>query len=702
MRRQFAHVSVGGTPVTWLGANFWSRRGGPLMWRDYDGPTVSAELAVLQRHGVDVTRSFLYWPDFHPAPDVVDEVLLERFRDFLDRHHDLGMTSIPTFLVGHMSGQNWDPPWRSGRDLYADVWLVARQAWFAGQVVKRLTAHPAVAGWLLSNEMPIYGRPPQARPSHGGPSHGGPPQARPSLMGRLPRGDTHNDAQREPHGDPYVAPAEQVTAWAQLLIDAVRAAGGHQPVSVGDGAWGPEITGVDNGFALRELAPLVDFLGPHVYPMGNDVVRQHLAAAFVCELAGFAGRPVVLEEFGVTTDFASAENAGHYYRQTLHSTLLAGATGWLAWNNTDFDDLADQAPYTHHPFEMHFGITDSSGAAKPPLLELRDFRAVLDDIEVLRCRRPDTAAALLLTSYAEVAYPFTEAEDRTAPLDALRQAYVAAHEADLPVTVEREVDGLPDDAALIIVPSVKQLTALTWRRLAQLAEDGATVYVSYFAGTHGVQRGPWYADLNGMFGVRHHLRYGLADPIVSETVTITFVADFGGIPSSSRLTFAVGGSTDARSFLPVTAAEATVLAVDDTGRPALLVRDIGAGRIVLATYPFEYLASAVPAVNPEPTYRLYDALAQAAGIRRDVVVDDPRVHVGELTHEDGRRFVWLISQAEEALTVKPQVGDGLALCARDSGQRIAAVDLAPYGVSVLRLRASARSTADESGGGPMT
>ena len=31
------------------------------------------------------------------------------------------------------------------------------------------------------------------------------------------------------------APRETVAAWAQIIVDAVRAAGGTQPVSLGDG-----------------------------------------------------------------------------------------------------------------------------------------------------------------------------------------------------------------------------------------------------------------------------------------------------------------------------------------------------------------------------------------------------------------------------------------------------------------------------------
>ncbi len=72
------------------------------------------------------------------------------------RMSELGLETIPTFIVGHMSGENWDPPWRHGRDLYRDVWLVAQQAWFVREIARRFHRH-AVAGWLLSNEMPIYG-----------------------------------------------------------------------------------------------------------------------------------------------------------------------------------------------------------------------------------------------------------------------------------------------------------------------------------------------------------------------------------------------------------------------------------------------------------------------------------------------------------------------------------------------------------------
>ena len=53
----------------WIGANFWSRTGGPRMWTHYSPTVVRQELEVLKEHGCNVTRSFCYWPDFMPAPE---------------------------------------------------------------------------------------------------------------------------------------------------------------------------------------------------------------------------------------------------------------------------------------------------------------------------------------------------------------------------------------------------------------------------------------------------------------------------------------------------------------------------------------------------------------------------------------------------------------------------------------------------------
>ncbi|CAM5465576.1 beta-mannosidase [Leifsonia shinshuensis] len=643
MKRHAPKLLSAGTPATWIGVNFWSAAGGPRMWSQYDPARVRSELLAMRELGMPLTRSFFYWPDFMPTPDALDPVLVDRYRHFLDLHVELGMRTIPTFIVGHMSGQNWDPAWRNDRAMFGDVWFVGRQAWYVRELTRAFAEHPAVEAWLLTNEIPIYGDfAPGSKPAD---------------------------------------PAE-VGAWAQILVDAVRAGGGRQPVSIGDGAWGVEVTGADNGFRIRQLEPLIDFHGPHVYRSETDQVRQNLGAAFICELLTIGRKPVVLEEFGLTTDYVSAEHAANYYRQTLHNTLLAGCTGWLAWNNTDYDSLAAVEPYSHHPFEMHFGLTDEDGRPKPQALEVQKFAQLAAAVDFSALERPDAQIAIITSAFLEKQYPSTSEEDSTVIFDITRQAYIAAREADLAVGVVREADGIPEDCALYIVPSAKHLTAPTWRRLRELAEAGALVYASAFYGEHDTQRGLWWTDVDENFGVTRLTRYGIVDPLVEDTVTVTVDVDFGPLRAGDELTFPVAGTVNSRAFLRVRENGAEVIARDQHGNPALLRHRVGAGSMILGTLPVEYFAARTPFINPEPTWRLYEALAEEAGVDRELRVDDPRVLAATMVRDDGTRFGWLVSESEEPLRVVPQSRSTLYSLADEPLQEIA---LAPYGVEVVRI-----------------
>lgn len=601
------------------------------MWSRYDAALVREELATLAAHHLTVTRSFCSWAEFVPEPGVLDEQVADRFADFLDAHSEAGLTTIPTVLVGHMSGENRDPAWRGGRDLYRDVTLVAEEAWLAAELARRFAGHPAVAGWLVSNEMPLYGGP---------------------------------------------AAREDVTAWASILVQALRAGGATQPISLGDGAWGAETGREDNGFSLRALAPLVDFLGPHVYPMEDDPVRRALAAAFACELAGGFGRPVVLEEFGATSDFGDDEDIAGYYRQVLHTTLLAGARGWLAWCNADFDDLAAEAPYRHHPFELHFGLTDRRGVPKPQLLALGEFAELVHELALEGWEPEAGDAALVVPEHLEGDLPFTPAAARRDLRDDLLQAYVAAREADLPLALVRERDGIPAGARLYLVPCAKLLTATGARRLVELADGGATVYVSWSGGSTAEQRGSWLPWLDELFGVRSLARYGLVEPVETGGLALRMVGALPGLPAGARLAFRVPPDPGACVRLPVEPAESEVLAVDGAGRPALLRRAHGAGALVLSTHPLEHLAARAPRVNPEDTWRLYSALADAAGVRRAVHVDDPRILAGRIRTGRGGRAILVNCSFE---TVDAELSAGPEPGRPVPGQ----VTLAPSGVAVL-------------------
>ena len=152
-------------------------------------------------------------------------------------------------------------------------------------------------------------------------------------------------------------------------------------------------------------------------------------------------------------------------------------------------------------------------------------------------------------------------------------------------------------------------------------------------------------------------------------MTFCFRQDFGGLARGTTLTLRGGGQpaqpgVPARSSRP----SAEVIATDDRGRPALLLRRTGHGSLVLCTYPVEHMAALTPRVNPDDTVTLYDALATHAGVRRLVTVDDPRVACDTLIRDDGTLFAVLASHADEPLTVKPALPGGGELTAMDCAQ----------------------------------
>jgi len=131
---------------------------------------------------------------------------------------------------------------------------------------------------------------------------------------------------------------------------------------------------------------------------------------------------------------------------------------------------------------------------------------------------------------------------------------------------------------------------------------------------------------------------------------------------------------------------AEVLATDGPGRPALVRRRVGAGALVLATYPVEHFAARLPNANPEPTWRLYRALAAEAGVSWEVRVDRPEVLVDRLVHRDGASYVWMVNGSDRSLSAAVTSRDGCRLEDVETGERPAAdVELPPYGVRILRL-----------------
>src|SRR5262249_21007357 len=146
-------------------------------------------------------------------------------------------------------------------------------------------------------------------------------------------------------------------------------------------------------------------------------------------------------------------------------------------------------PYSHHGFELGFGITAADGREKPAAAEMTRMRRLLDQLGSGELVFPRSKAALLCSSYLDESYPFSW-QDRGQGYLTLLQGFVLACQAGLDPEVVSESEDF-SSYRLILCPATQKLRVDTWRRLLQAAGAGATVYWSYFSGDEPFHQGAW-------------------------------------------------------------------------------------------------------------------------------------------------------------------------------------------------------------------
>ncbi|MGB9607597.1 MAG: cellulase family glycosylhydrolase [bacterium] len=590
-------------PLFILGVNYWARDAGPLMWRKWNREKVREEIRQMKSLGMNTIRSFVYMPDFMPRPGEVDEEMLRRFGEFLKICEEEGIYTFPSFFVGHMSGENWDVPWREGRNFYTDPWMIRQEIAYVQKIVSRFKDEEAIIGWLLSNEIPLYG------------------------------GNTTRDIG-------YV--------WVKTMCEAIREIDPERPISTGDGCW--YLNGDDNGFNLDDLSKVLDFLGPHSYPSETDSLRHSFIPAMLMQLARTWGLPVLLEEFGCSNAHCSEEHQADYYRTTFHSVLVNGGCGCLGWCFSDFN-LPYQRPYSHHPFEMLFGVTRSDKSEKPVAYEFQRFAALLEKLDFSHLEIPTPQAYIIVPSFYFHPYPFFWA-DKGQMNRLFLQAFTSAKMAkirtgfwreepiasNIPYDIElkKEVK-FPSEAKLLILPSFPTLTAPTWEALYDFAEKGGTVYFSY-------RYQPWIHNFERLTGCSHKLRFGIPD-VPAQTLTLSFLKALPGIEEGEVFHFTPPASPFHSAFCPLVPKSAEVIAIDEEGNPAIVLNRIGKGKVFFSAFPLELYLSEKPEANKSsPLWRLYKAIALEAGVEFPLDFTNPFVEM-EVWKQGDERLVWLINHS---------------------------------------------------------
>lgn len=650
------YFAVAGRAFMPIGAHWVPAKAG-LQWpTEFDEAEVEADFAKMRELGFNTMRFDLFWAWFEPRPGDYNPEAFRQFDVFIRLAHAYDLYLHPTFFIGGEVGEAfWDVPWRQGRHPHADAEMLRLQTDHAAEFARRYKGEPAILAWDLTDEPPFW------------------------IVG-----DQTTDA--------------MAINWTRLIAGALRR---HDPghvlcvgTNVEDIAHGP--------FRPDTIIDEVDFLSVHPYsiytldrfpdPMLSE--RGTYAAAFQTTLSGGAGKPVMIHEFGASSAQYSPERVAAFDRVTMYSGLAAGSCGFLPWCYTDAAPAQyTRTPYRRAPHETQFGLTTWDRRDRPRGTELRRFNQVLGQMDLTGVAPALGEAALIvplewakphgdfsrLGLSGASAIPYTSTQDRFDMSDAnlwytraTLSAFILGRRAGLKVDMPREtMDWRSRRLLLLPAPLTSTERNLVhvhtpfWDEVRAYVNAGGAVYASVCADAAI----PEMADL---FGCE------LADHIHADDVALTFVAPFGDIAAGTTWRYRADPGDPRQWPATLTINGGEVLAVDQDGRPALVLKRYGKGQALLCAYPLETYLGVTPSAfeAEEPTHRLYRAFADSAGIVPRFCTNNPSVEAAGLIGEGrggGRGYVVLANHRGRACTV--------TLTARDPIRNVA--QITPLGSDML-------------------
>ncbi len=574
------------------GVNYWPRNAGVHMWKEWDSESIDAEFRQMAELSLNACRVFLLWEDFQPDPYSVSEEAMVKFDELINISKTYGIKLIPTFFTGHMSGENWDVPWRSGRDPYEDPFMLRAQVRLVREFAHRYKDEDAILLWDISNEPDIFQKPKSI---------------------------------------------DAAWLWTHLLYRELKAYDPGRQVTLGIHATSLFWSGP---FRIGDVAEVNDILCMHPYPLYTelcpeplDSLRSTYFVPFACRFTeGMGGKRVLLEEFGSTTQMAAPEVEARFHSAALYSALANGVIGALAWCFGDFVKQT-RLPYESTPYEVGFGITEKDGKVKEKGLVLSEFARTVRNARVHELLPVKSQAAIVIPrKYYDNPDPENTPTRNAAVLFAsFILAKCAGLDVDFITCDKLATDEISGYKALFVPCAARRgtLNISDFAHLRDFVKSGGTLYCSYdgvaVSGMEEVfgmtvfhasapQGNEWIVEVPGR-------KTPLSGPIPEQL----------GLARRKHLNFACS----------------TGSICDSQG---VVVNRYGEGHAIFVGFPLElYLAMTPYVFDKDAYYEIYSLVAKTAGL--DVAWKDPNpvIEVRRFTSPERDAFVVVNHEPQEHL-----------------------------------------------------
>jgi hypothetical protein len=438
---QGSYLTRNGEPVYLSGANYTVSDGWMMNLPKLTTIALDADMAALQRLGVNHLRFFPLWPLTQPAIGSVDEHVLQQ----IDRvvasagRHQISLQISP--ITGWMSGAVLLPRWAVG-DLFRDPAIIAGEQLLCRTLSNRYQNSPAVLGYDFGNETNV-------------------------LADRLVPQATRGELRR----------------WMEMIYSSFKTGAPGQLVADGIG------TGYSDRFDIRDIAETSDYLAPHSYPYFHGTVgldpwygqRNSYSPNFIIHWCKMVGKPVLLQEFGCSEGWLPAARIGANLRLNYLSTWADGAAGFIWWGSHDIDpayrlrskDLLVRASipsFAEGRFdeqEYHTGLLTVRNSPKEYAAA---YAACIKEVNRLGLGWRDELPVAYIVVSGQVSF--------NAAMHKLITAFALAKQVHFQVRLCYEGTAIPSDAAAVIIPGLK-LRGQAKAVVSDYLNRGGQVYQSW-------------------------------------------------------------------------------------------------------------------------------------------------------------------------------------------------------------------------------
>jgi hypothetical protein len=330
----------------------------PQLWKTFDAEATRRDFQHMKRLGLNVARVFVTYGSFYTEPGQLDPAGLAAFDRMLDLADEAGIYLHPTGPEAWEGMPAWVHSQGGIHNNYANEACLKAQEDFWTMFAGRYRGRTTIWAYDLRNEPSVPWDTPQSRVKWD--------QWRTARNQPVAPVPEKNAAPSPVLADYQRFRESLAEAWVARQARAIRAADPQALVTVGLVQWSvptlPIPTDLYTGFRPEIIAPHLDFMSLHYYPLARGVYHYESQAAEDANLAVLEsmvrecakpGKPVVIGEFGwygggaldPGGEPADEGKQARWGRRVLEVTAPM-VSGWINWGLYDTPEAKDVSRLT--------------------------------------------------------------------------------------------------------------------------------------------------------------------------------------------------------------------------------------------------------------------------------------------------------------------------------------------------------------------